>query len=256
MQDFTVFDSKKQQPTVYDAEGLEDSDDKEIWLIRVPRQIKSDNLKSLTFKYPKTEGKSLAELKLNENKDKYTLYKVPEGKTLESDVGISGQEMLGLTCLLPSKDNSGKLVFAPKKFSNYLILDEEVIIPDGITISETIRDTPITKREHPEGLKMRYKPYGYFTNPQQENDIQMKEETVEEDEKKVKKNKKKSTDVETDKEIKLEQVDDVDSLKRKRPVGDDDDNKDITTTEQEKKKKKKKEKKDKKDKKEKKEKKP
>ncbi|KAI9301279.1 DNA-directed RNA polymerase I, subunit RPA34.5 [Cunninghamella echinulata] len=237
-EEFTQFDPRKQQATVYDIENIENDDDKEIWLIRVPQQVEKKSLDSLSFKYPKTAGKPLSKLLINE-KDTFTLYKVPEGKDLEADVGISGQEMLGFNCLLPSKNKQGKLVFAPKKISNYLILDEEVAIPDGTLLSESIRDTPITKREHPEGLKMRYKPYGYYTGQQntkdEEMDVQMKNDDEHDDDNK--------------KEIKSDAIDD-ETLKRKRTVGDDDD--DNSNDQQEKKKKKKKEKKDKKDKKDKK----
>ncbi|CAO3613063.1 unnamed protein product [Cunninghamella echinulata] len=227
-EEFTQFDPRKQQATVYDVEDIENDNDKEIWLIRVPQQVEKKSLDSLSFKYPKTAGKPLSKLLINE-KDTFTLYKVPEGKNLEADVGISGQEMLGFNCLLPSKNKQGKLVFAPKKITNYLILDEEVTIPDGTLLSESIRDTPITKREHPEGLKMRYKPYGYYTGQQNTNDDEEKDIQMKEDD---------------------EQQDDDETLKRKRTVGDDDDN--SSNDQQEKKKKKKKEKKDKKDKKEKK----
>lgn len=37
---FTEFDAKKQQHTVFDYESIKDDDDKELWLIRVPQEVK------------------------------------------------------------------------------------------------------------------------------------------------------------------------------------------------------------------------
>lgn len=64
----------------------------------------------MQIKVSKSAGKPLSRLQLDE-KDMYCMYRVPEGKTLDSDVGISGQEMLGLSCMVPSRDQKGKLVF-------------------------------------------------------------------------------------------------------------------------------------------------
>ncbi|CAO3585123.1 unnamed protein product [Absidia cylindrospora] len=159
---FTEFDADKQQETVFDYEAIKDDDDKELWLIRVPQEVSDSSLKSMKIKLSKTPGKPVSRLHLDD-KDQYTMYRVPEGKSLDSDVGVSGQEMLGLSCLVPSRDEEGKMVFAPKEISSYFILDEEVNIPDGTQLAESIRDTPVIKRQHPEGLKMRFKPYGFDT---------------------------------------------------------------------------------------------
>lgn len=64
----------------------------------------------MKIKLSKTAGKPLSKLHLDD-KDQYTMYRVPEGKSLDSDVGVSGQEMLGLSCLVPSRDEQGKMVF-------------------------------------------------------------------------------------------------------------------------------------------------
>lgn len=58
--------------------------------------------------------------KLNQDNDSFALYRVPQthknhednGKEdQEVDFGISGQEMSGFSCLLPSRNQEGKLVF-------------------------------------------------------------------------------------------------------------------------------------------------
>lgn len=48
-------------------------------------------------------------------------------------------------------------------FKHQLIMDQVVQIPDSTEIAKKIRETPVTKRPQPEGLKMRFKPYGFDT---------------------------------------------------------------------------------------------
>lgn len=99
------------------------------------------------------------------------------------DLGISGHEMLAFDCLVPSRQDNGKLVFgkphvfnkkkgkrnvakiikAPKQFEQYLILNQVVDIPDSTAYAQAVLETPVYKRDQPEGLKMRFKPYGYYS---------------------------------------------------------------------------------------------
>lgn len=51
-----------------------------------------------------------------------------------------------------------------KPFEHCLILDEIVDIPDSTALAESIRDSPIYKREQPEGLKLRFLPTGYYSS--------------------------------------------------------------------------------------------
>ncbi|ORX56963.1 hypothetical protein DM01DRAFT_1334518 [Hesseltinella vesiculosa] len=159
---FTKVDPTSQSTSLFDTTALDD--DKEIWLIRVPNEVSAEELCSMQLKQGKSAGKPKSRLLLNDN-DKYTMYRVPDDQD-EKDMGVSGQEMFGLECLLPS--GGGKLSFAPKSISNYLILDEEIDIPDGVALAEAIRERPIPKREQPTGLQMRFKPYGFDTNPDSE----------------------------------------------------------------------------------------
>ncbi|KAI8062533.1 DNA-directed RNA polymerase I, subunit RPA34.5 [Gongronella butleri] len=151
---FTIVDGHSE--TVFDTTHIEDDDDKELWLIRVPAEVSAEDLCSMTLNQSNKSGKAQSRLMLGN--DKYTMYKVPSG---EKDVGVSGQEMHGFECLVPSGD--GRLTFAPKAVSTFMILDEEISIPDGTALAESIRDRPLEKRTHPEGLKMRFKPYGFDT---------------------------------------------------------------------------------------------
>lgn len=52
---------------------------------------------------------------------------------------------------------------APKQFDQYLILNQVVDIPDSTAFAQSVLSTPVYKRDQPEGLQMRFKPYGYYS---------------------------------------------------------------------------------------------
>ncbi|KAF7723557.1 hypothetical protein EC973_001846 [Apophysomyces ossiformis] len=192
--------SSSKYASEFDAEALS-SGDKELWLIRVPENISPEDLVNMKIR---TSSSKKCLSKLKKDKESYALYRVPSAADEEeTDSGISGHEMNGFSCLLPSMKKNGKLVFAPKAFERMLILDEEVEIPDSTATAEQIRDTPVTKREHPEGLKMRFKPYGFDTEgvPVQNKEIKAKKQKATTNEK-VDTEKKRKRDKDSDKEKK------------------------------------------------------
>jgi hypothetical protein len=54
-------------------------------------------------------------------------------------------------------------LLAPKPIKHKLILDEKVEIPDTTEIGEEIKNKPWPIREQPQGMQMRFKPYGFDT---------------------------------------------------------------------------------------------
>lgn len=47
-----------------------------------------------------------------------------------------------------------------------MILDEQVVIPDSTEVAKEILSRPVEPRPQPDGLKMRFKPYGFDTGNQ------------------------------------------------------------------------------------------
>ncbi|KAI9269201.1 DNA-directed RNA polymerase I, subunit RPA34.5 [Phascolomyces articulosus] len=158
---------KQTSKTSFNTEKIHDNNDNELWLIRVPDNVSLDKLKGLEIKLPSSKKQSRKPLaKLNDKNNEYALYRVPQANDEkgdeqdDEDVGVSGQEMAGFTCLLPE---DGYLAYAPKEFSQYLILDEQVNVPDSLEIAKEISSRPPAKRDQPENLQMRFKPYGFDT---------------------------------------------------------------------------------------------
>ncbi|KAI9495821.1 DNA-directed RNA polymerase I, subunit RPA34.5 [Zychaea mexicana] len=161
---------KSSAESTFSSEKITAKKDSELWLIRVPNNVPLDKLNGLEIKLPSEKDSRKPLAKLN-HKNEYALYRVPQeddGKQDDdndndegdNDMGISGQEMAGFTCLLPE---GGYLAYAPKEFSQYMILDEQVNVPDSIEIAKEISSRPPAKRDQPENMKMRFKPYGFDT---------------------------------------------------------------------------------------------
>ncbi|KAG2229113.1 hypothetical protein INT48_002929, partial [Thamnidium elegans] len=202
----------------FDKEVVID-DDKELWLIRIPDNLSEKDLVNMKMKVPTQKATKKALAKYEKDDDKYALYKVPTEEDMEDgepvDLGISGHEMVAFDCLVPSREDNGKLAFAPKKFDQYLILNQVVDIPDSTSYAQSVLDTPVYKRDQPEGLKMRFMPYGQVTK-----DVEMvKEEPIEEEpkrkrvseddnetEKKKAKKEKKEKKEKKDKKVKKEKA--------------------------------------------------
>ncbi|KAI9474061.1 MAG: DNA-directed RNA polymerase I, subunit RPA34.5 [Benjaminiella poitrasii] len=197
------------------------NDDKELWLIRIPDNMTEEDLANMKIKSPSEKATKKPLGKTEKNGDKYALYKVPTATDLKTesdeeaednvDIGISGQEMISLDCLVPTRENNGQLTFAPKKFSQYLILNQVVDIPDTTIMAQSILDKPVYKREQPEGLKMRFKPYGYYSGEVTTNDDSIKAVAAEDE---TPKKRKRSED--NDAVVKKEVGDDEGKKKLKK----------------------------------------
>ncbi|KAI9251082.1 DNA-directed RNA polymerase I, subunit RPA34.5 [Helicostylum pulchrum] len=150
----------------FDKEVVID-DDKELWLIRIPDNLSEEDLVNMKIKVPAQKASKKALAKYEKDSERYALYKVPTEEDTEDgepvDLGISGHEMVAFDCLVPSREDNGKLVFAPKKFDQYLILNQVVDIPDSTAYAQSVLDTPVYRRDQPKGLKMRFMPYGYYS---------------------------------------------------------------------------------------------
>ncbi|KAG2191409.1 hypothetical protein INT46_000229 [Mucor plumbeus] len=218
--------------SVFDKEIIDD-DDKELWLIRIPDNLSEEDLASIKIKAPTTKATKKPLAKLEKDNDKYALYKVPTANNLKSesddedlddenvDLGISGHEMVSFDCLVPSREDNGKLAFAPKKFDQFMILNQIVDIPDSIALAQSILDKPVYKRDQPEGLQMRFKPYGYYSDQVTNGDVEMKDTknvNVDQSEQVAKKRKRVENEDEDDEEEDKKKVKKEKKAKKEKKV--------------------------------------
>ncbi|KAL1914913.1 uncharacterized protein VTP21DRAFT_7829 [Calcarisporiella thermophila] len=136
--------------TKFDAASL--GDDTELWLIRIPNTVSIEKLEGLTVKLPQTK----------QSDDTQPLAKLDNGKFGLFARDEDTSETDGLGCLLPNKKRGG-LTFASKPFSRFLTVNAVASLPDATAAAEEILSRVPSPPKHPEGLKMRFKPYGFDT---------------------------------------------------------------------------------------------
>ncbi|KAK9768777.1 hypothetical protein K7432_000297 [Basidiobolus ranarum] len=183
-EEFTLANFNKESH--FQVSELDES--KELWLIRVPVEITTEQLNGLKIKLPEGKSKKIASLK-GSSEQEYELF-----ETLEENEKVNsrgGQEMDAMYCLLPNNSKGNSYSSAPAKFTRKLNLVQKVDIPDSTEVATTIRDREYVPREHPEGLKMRFKPYGFDTGDKR--DISSVESVPETPLKSKKAKKEKST---------------------------------------------------------------
>ncbi|RKP26349.1 DNA-directed RNA polymerase I, subunit RPA34.5 [Syncephalis pseudoplumigaleata] len=178
--------------SAFDADTLEAcTDDKELWLIRIPDNVKVSDLDGTTLAMP--DGAGTATVRVGE--DKYNVQCVGA----DASTAVGGREMRSMHCLVPSED---RLVLAPLPFAQYITLTHAVDIPSSKDLAEEIQSQTIKKRPHPEGLKMQF-PLSYAMMVIAEEEPANKDsDKSEESSKKKKKHKAHHTESETPKKKK------------------------------------------------------
>lgn len=80
--------------------------------------MSEEDLANMKIKVPTQKASKKALAKYEADSEKYALYKVPTEEEMEDgepvDLGISGHEMVAFDCLLPSREDNGKLAFGKK----------------------------------------------------------------------------------------------------------------------------------------------
>jgi hypothetical protein len=122
--------------------------------------LKTKNLDGIDIDLPQSSRTA----RIGNVKRKHTTFDIwALGDGEEQPVG--GEEIRGLSCLLPRKKKKGKLYQAPKPIARHLVIVAQPVTP----APETTIKTEVTERsgrqKYPkELLKHRYIPYGSSTN--------------------------------------------------------------------------------------------
>ncbi|KAI9570754.1 hypothetical protein HD554DRAFT_2018135 [Boletus coccyginus] len=131
-----------------------DHDDTEIWFIRAPAEVKAKHLKGLEINPPSSSSRTARIGGLTTKNASYDAWSI--GDDDAEDVG--GEELRGLSCLLPRKSKQGKLYIAPECASRHIVISPHPSVPKA----PSPRD--FQKRPRPSYPKDVYKhsfvPYG------------------------------------------------------------------------------------------------
>ncbi|KAK0458612.1 uncharacterized protein EV420DRAFT_1224310, partial [Desarmillaria tabescens] len=139
----------------FDWDSLNDDEELELWLIRVPENMKIKYLENVTIEMP--QGSSSANIgKISRKSHSYDVWNVG------NDGGpFGGDEVGDLECLLPRKSKKDDMYLAPRSIARRLVISETAVVP---TTAENQADEPYINPPRPsypkELLKHSFKPYG------------------------------------------------------------------------------------------------
>ncbi|KAK0210184.1 hypothetical protein DFS33DRAFT_1251476 [Desarmillaria ectypa] len=174
----------------FDWDSLNDDDELELWLIRVPENMKTKYLENVTVEIP--QDSSSANIgKISRRSHSYDIWSVG------NDDGPFGDEIGDLECLLPRKSRKDDMYLAPRSIARRLVISETAVVP---TAAENQANEPYKNPPRPsypkELLKHSFKPYGSNTKQPAADDAmvldkQVVEEPVQEATKQAKGKKRK-----------------------------------------------------------------
>ncbi|KIJ32440.1 hypothetical protein M422DRAFT_35841 [Sphaerobolus stellatus SS14] len=152
----------------FDWDAVKNDENKEIWLIRVPVDLKPKHLTELEIPIPSTnESSSSSKLHVFDRKRaKYEVWTVPEtttkkagdGEEGKSQTASPGEELTRLSCLLPRKRKQGRLYQAPRPIARHIIITHAHASPIK---DESSAPAPSSRDSVPLNLlKHRFLPYG------------------------------------------------------------------------------------------------
>ncbi|KAH8824384.1 hypothetical protein DL96DRAFT_1712663 [Flagelloscypha sp. PMI_526] len=110
----------------WDWDSLNDDKNAEIWLIRVPETIKPKYLESLKLDGLSTDANKTTHIgSMTRRHASYDILSV--GKTTVAPP--AGEELQGLTCLLPRKAKKGELYPAPRPITRHILVHPKPVHP-------------------------------------------------------------------------------------------------------------------------------
>ncbi|KAF8191621.1 hypothetical protein K438DRAFT_1590853 [Mycena galopus ATCC 62051] len=152
----------------FDWDALHGNPDLELWLVRIPEGVKPKYLETAQLGFPPgAKGDSKKSAKLGMLQRKHVAYDIwSVGDDEPEELPISGEEIKGLSCLLPRKSKKGKLFTAPPIARTVVMAAQPVkpTPPEGASTfssnGKPVHTNP-PRESHPiELLSHRFVPYG------------------------------------------------------------------------------------------------
>jgi len=143
----------------FDWDAVNDDEDVELWVIRVPQGLKPKYLEGIKLESPSSSKTS----RIGGIDRKHASYDIWSLGDSASD-HVGGEELKRLSCLLPRKDKGGKLYQAPESIARHIVVTAKPEAPtpvaDANDAEDTIYKNPPRPRYPLEVLKHRFMPLG------------------------------------------------------------------------------------------------
>ncbi|EPQ50615.1 hypothetical protein GLOTRDRAFT_118288 [Gloeophyllum trabeum ATCC 11539] len=151
----------------FDWDAVKSDENLELWVIRVPDGLKTKYLEGVEIESLPSMSRSARIGSIDRKHTSYDIWSIGEEDDEEKpDVLILGEEMRGLSCLLPRSKKGGKLYQAPKTFSRHIIITSKPTLPTPEPSSDSSIDSGSDLQSAPrqrypkELLTHRFMPYG------------------------------------------------------------------------------------------------
>ncbi|KAG7453088.1 uncharacterized protein BT62DRAFT_990051 [Guyanagaster necrorhizus] len=172
----------------FDWDSLNDDGELELWLIRVPENLKTKYLENVTIEMPR--GSLSANIgRVSRKSHSYDIWNVGN----DDDRPVGGDEVCDLECLLPRKSKKDDMYIAPRSIARRLVISEQSAVPmtPENQPSEPYKNPP--RPSYPkELLKHSFKPYGSSSKqPPADDAMVLDEQEVQEAAKQAKGKKRK-----------------------------------------------------------------
>ncbi|ETW85140.1 hypothetical protein HETIRDRAFT_246524, partial [Heterobasidion irregulare TC 32-1] len=117
----------------FDYDQFKGDEDAELWLVRVPNNIKPKHLKDVRISAPPPSSLTVKVGRLERKTGSYDIWALSADGEAEGDegAGVGGEELRALSALLPRPKKGGKLYLAPKPIARHLVFAASPPIPSA-----------------------------------------------------------------------------------------------------------------------------
>ncbi|KAK7040258.1 hypothetical protein VNI00_009724 [Paramarasmius palmivorus] len=151
----------------WDWDTLDENEDLELWLIRVPDNVKPKHLEKISIESSRS-SKSTKVGTINRKNSNYDIWNVGDDA---SDQLVGGEEMKHVSCLLPRRTKKGELRLASRSIARHLIVSAQAVTPSTAGEEAPIQLKNPPRHSYPKGLLThRFTPYGAVVSRTTEND--------------------------------------------------------------------------------------
>ncbi|KAH9483606.1 hypothetical protein JR316_0003076 [Psilocybe cubensis] len=175
----------------FDWDKINNDEDLELWLIRVPDSVKPKHLENLTVDVPSSSTSTC----IGTLKRKHTAFDIWSVGDNGDNIPIGGEEIKSISCLLPRSSKKGKLYPVPKPIAQHVVIAAQPVVPTLPSNGEpALQYQNPPRHSYPkEILKHRFTPFNSVINT--ESDAAKMEVDAPEPPASPKKKRAKTTDV-------------------------------------------------------------
>ncbi|KAI1791508.1 hypothetical protein LXA43DRAFT_418798 [Ganoderma leucocontextum] len=147
------------EETEFDWDAINNDDNLELWVLRVPDGLKPKHLENVKIEAP-SSSKTARIGSIDRKSTAYDVWSLGD----DDAEAVGGDELRAVSCLLPRRKKNGKLYQAPHAISRRLVISTRPTLPtppaSSPGSSPVVHQNPPRPRHPPELLKHRFAPLG------------------------------------------------------------------------------------------------